>query len=115
MRQTAPVSRKHKRSSSIIQRGKLHASSGYQASIARLDSDHWASFIFNLLDWMTIPSGIEGFEPRYRVLVSRADSDPVGVAEARTLRRARKQMQEVEKTLSGCSHEDARTALDLDV
>jgi hypothetical protein len=93
----------------------LHPLSGYQASIAKLDSSRGATVLVNLLDWITGPSGIEVFEPRYRVLIGRPDSDaPVGVAVARTLRRAIKQVDQVDRVLAARTREEVRTEFALD-
>jgi hypothetical protein len=109
------VSRKHRRTWTTIRDGALHSLSGYQASIAKLDSSRGAIVLVNLLDWITGPSGIEAFEPRYRVLIGRPDSDaPVGVAVARTLRRAIKQLDQVDRVLAARTHDEVRTEFALD-
>lgn len=108
---------KHKRTWSIVRRGTQHPS-GYQASIADLGSDRAASVAFNLVNWLISivawlgAFDIVGFEPRYRVLVSRTGTDElIGVREARTLRKALQQLAEVEAVLAQSTEEGARDAL----
>jgi hypothetical protein len=95
--------------------GELHAASGYQASVARLDSSRAVAVVANLVDWMTGASGVQGFEPRYRVLVGRPNaSAPVGVAVARTLRGALRELARVDRMLATKSRDHAREELGLD-
>jgi hypothetical protein len=82
------VGSKHKRTWSVIREGNQN-SSGYRASLAKVDSEYAAAIVinalFSLVDWLTGPSDatIAGFEPRYRVLVGRAGTDEVvGVRQA---------------------------------
>lgn len=83
--------------------------------MAKLESSRCATLILNILEWITIPTGIETFEPRYRVLVGRPGSEAsIGVATARTLRRAIKEMDQVDRVLAASSHEQVQGKLDLD-
>ena len=112
---------KHKRTWSVVREGAIN-SSGYRASIAKLESDLAESAAFNLFYWLiaiftwlfTVFDGIFGFEPRYRVLVGRAGTDEVvGVREARTLHGANEQLAEVEAILAGSSETATREAFGL--
>lgn len=111
------MARKHRRTWSVVRTGEIHSSSGYQASIAKIDSSRVEATVFNIVDFLTVWSGtLSGFEPRYRVLISHeASGESVGVAEGRTIRRISRSFDEVERLLaSSNTHEEARRNLALD-
>jgi hypothetical protein len=109
------VDRKHRRSWTTVRTGPVHPSSGYQASIAKLESSRGSIVAVNVLDWINGPSGIETFEPRYRVLLRRPGSQTsVGVAMARNMRCAVKQLEQVERILAASSHDQVKQELGLD-
>lgn len=111
---------KHKRTWSVIREGAQN-SSGYRASLAKVDSEYAAAIVinalFSLVDWLTGPSDatIAGFEPRYRVLVGRTGTDEVvGVRQARRLDRAEGQLAEVEAILAQSTDAAVQTTFGLD-
>jgi len=88
---------------------------GYRASLARLESQRASAASFTIFDWVTGGLEVLGFEPQYRILVSRTGTQhTVGVREARTPRRATSQLAEVDEVLAHLSESQAAAALGLD-
>jgi hypothetical protein len=111
----ARMGARHKRTWTVVREGSPHRASGYRAIIVKLDSEHTAAFAVNLLDWLTGPSGIVGFEPRYRVLVGRTGTEQtVGVREGRTWRKASQQFDQIDAILADSTEEAAKATLGLD-
>jgi hypothetical protein len=109
------VGSKHRRSWSTLDGSSGEFESGYWAAIARLESERVVGCLFTVVDWLTFGYGVYGFDPRYRVLVGRSGTDGVvGVREARTRGRARRELAAVETILATSTEEGVRGAFGLD-
>jgi hypothetical protein len=109
------MSKKHRRSWVVVREEDCRPASGYRATLVKSDGAAVADAIFFLLDLVVFTGTIQGSEPRYRVVVSRPGSDaPMGVAEARTMRRGIRELSRVDQVIATRSHDEARSELELD-
>lgn len=108
----ASVRAKHRQSWPRLDGCQVAHESGYWAAIVRLDGARAFGVVVTVLDWLTLTAS-GGLRP-YRVLVGRVGSeDVVGVREARTRRRARKELLAVEAILASSSEAEVRETLGL--
>jgi len=90
-------------------------SSPYWARVTAVENGRIAALLITALEWVTFGFDLPFTEPRYRVLVGRKGTDDVvGVREARTKRRAERELERVQLILAGSTDAEARAALDLD-
>jgi hypothetical protein len=96
--------------------GQRGASSVYWARMTAVKNGRLAAAASNLLDLTILPFPPDAWpEPRYHVLVGREGTDDaIGVRVARTRRRARRQLAEVEEILARSTEAEARAVLELD-
>lgn len=115
-----PVPAKRERTWSVIKES-TYTSTGYRATLAKLDNEYAAVAGFNIAIWLAAiftwlaDFDIVGSDPRFRVLVGRTGTEEVvGVRQARTLHTAEAQMAEIEAILSEADEQTIRDRLDLD-
>jgi hypothetical protein len=92
------------------------AAAVYRARVSEVDNGRLFTAIANLVDLTISPFYPDAWpEPRFHVLIGRDGVDhEIGVATARTKRRAREALARVQQVLATSTAAQARTILDLD-
>lgn len=106
------MGKRHRRSWSVVRDGEVGATSGYRASLVKVESE---TAFLALLNLFSLPEAIHRSEPRYRVLVAKDGSEgSVGVADARTYSDALREFFRVDQFVASRSSEQVRAEFDLD-
>lgn len=106
---------RHRRSWSAIDGGRVQFESGYWASVVKLESDRSIGILLTIVDLLTGAFDEFGSAPRYRVLIGRQGTQStIGIREARTEAKARRELAGIAATMSKASADEAKAAFGLD-